>query len=327
MSAIAGKTRQPHRFASLDAARGIALAAMIVFHCAFDLDSLGLAQIHIDAPSWRWFARIIAGSFLALSGVSLVIAHGRGMRWRAYLRRLAVLGGAAAAVTLATWFAMPEEFIFFGILHAITVASVVGLAFLRAPWPVTLLGAIAALILPSLASSPIFDAPSWRWIGLGTVVPRTMDYEPVFPWVAPFLFGMAGANFLFSSFATSAAASWKPSAWPGQILSWAGRHSLAIYLIHQPLMFGTLALVAQALSSNGQIPKEEDRPFLDACRATCLYRNNDNKVYCRGYCACTAEELKRQGLWAAVLSEQLTPDQHGRLAEAMQLCAKGKPSQ
>ena len=149
-----------------------------------------------------------------------------------------------------------------------------------------------------------------------------MAYEPVLPWVAPFLFGMAAANFGLSSFATSAAGSWKPSAWPGQILSWAGRHSLAIYLIHQPLMFGTLALVAQALSSNGQIPEEGDRPFLDACQATCLDRNNDNKVYCRSYCACTAEELKRRGLWAEVLSERLTPDQRGRFVEAMQLCVK-----
>jgi len=70
------------RFAVLDAARGLALAAMVVFHFSFDLDSLGLAALDVGGdPRWRWFARLIAGSFLALSGMSLVIAHAKGMRW------------------------------------------------------------------------------------------------------------------------------------------------------------------------------------------------------------------------------------------------------
>jgi uncharacterized membrane protein len=325
MSAIAGETGRPHRYALLDATRGLALVAMIIFHFAYDLDTLGLAPVHIGAPSWRWFARIIAGSFLALSGISLVIAHGQGIRWHAYLRRLAILALSAAAVTLVTWYAMPEEFIFFGILHAITVASVIGLAFLRAPWPLTLLCAIAVLVLPSLVGSSIFEPPPLRFIGLGTIYPRTMDFEPVFPWVAPFLFGMACAQFPLLHFAKSAAAAWMPSAWSGRLVAWAGRHTLAIYLVHQPLMFGTLALLAQAVGSDAQIPKEEDRPFLDACQATCVARNNGNQVYCRGYCSCTADELKGQGLSSAVLSDQFTPDQRARLAEAMRLCAKAEP--
>ena len=325
MSAIAEETGKLHRYALLDAARGLALVAMIIFHFAYDLDTLGLAPLHIGTPGWRWFARIIAGSFLALSGVSLVIAHGQGIRWRAYLRRLAILALSAAAVTLATWYAMPQEFIFFGILHAIAVASVIGLAVLRAPWPLTLLCAIAVLVLPSLVSSSIFDSPPLRFIGLGTIYPRTMDFEPVFPWIAPFLFGMAWAQFRLSHFAKSAAAAWTPSAEPARLISWAGKHTLAIYLVHQPLMFGTLPLIAQAVGSDSQIPKEEDRPFLDACQASCVARNNRDQIYCRGYCSCTADELKGQGLWSAVLSDQFTPDQRARLAEAMQLCAKARP--
>jgi uncharacterized membrane protein len=322
MWAIARVSGRPHRFASLDAARGIALAAMIVFHCAFDLDSLGLAQLGIDAPGWRWFARIIAGGFLTLSGASLVIAHGQGIRWRAYLKRLVLLAGSAMLVTLATWFAMPEEFIFFGILHSITVASVIGLAFLRAPPPVTLLCAGAALILPNLLSAPIFNAPPLQWIGLGTVVSRTMDFEPMLPWIGPFLIGMAATNLFLPSFGPSAAAAWSPSAWPGRLFAWAGRHSLAIYLLHQPLMFGALALLAQALGAPSSSLAEEDRPFMDACRAACAPRSGVATDYCRSYCLCAANELKKQGLWRAVVSEQLAPDQQGRLAAAMQLCAQ-----
>src|SRR5580704_11149664 len=144
------------RFAAIDAARGVALAAMVVFHFAFDLDSLGLAALDVGGdPRWRWFARLIAGSFLALSGMSLVIAHAKGMRWEAYLRRLAILAGAAVTVTLATWLMMPREFIFFGILHSIAVASVIGLAFLRLPWPVTISVAILVLVAPNFIASAV----------------------------------------------------------------------------------------------------------------------------------------------------------------------------
>ena len=190
------------RFAALDAARGVALAAMVVFHFAFDLDSLGLAALDVGGdPRWRWFARLIAGSFLALSGMSLVIAHANGMRWEAYLRRLAILAGAALIVTLATWLWMPREFIFFGILHSIAVASVIGLAFLRLPWPLTMIAALLVLLAPDFIASPAFDAPLLRWLGLSTITPATLDFEPVFPWLSPFLAGMALARLALPHFA------------------------------------------------------------------------------------------------------------------------------
>jgi uncharacterized membrane protein len=312
------------RFAVLDAARGVALAAMVAFHCAFDLDSLGLATLHVDsAPGWRWFARLIAGSFLALSGMSLVIAHAKGMRWNAYFRRLAILAAAACIVTLATLYAMPRDFIFFGILHSIAVASVIGLAFLRAPWPVTLIVAILVLLAPGFVAEPVFDAPLLRWLGLSRVVPATLDFEPIFPWLSPFLAGMAVAQITLSRFARSALAGWRPRSSLPRAFNWAGRHSLAIYLVHQPVMFGTLSLVAQ-LTLGGAI-SGEDRPFIDACRTTCVSRGGEEAA-CLSYCACTADELKKAGLWANVLAETLTPEERDRLAVAMQVCARARPA-
>jgi uncharacterized membrane protein len=230
--AAARAPARPARFAMLDVARGVALVAMVVFHCAFDLDSLGLASLGVDSSFyWRWFARLIAGSFLALAGVSLVIAHGGRIRFDAYFRRLAILVGAAALVTLGTWYAMPREFIFFGILHMIAVASIVGIAFLRVPWPLTLIAAIGALLAPAYLSALALDAPALRWLGLGMTLPTTLDYEPVFPWLFPFLLGMAAAQLVLPRFAASAASAWRPVARLPRALSFAGRHSLAIYLI------------------------------------------------------------------------------------------------
>jgi len=316
------RAARPPRFAALDATRGLALCAMVVFHCAFDLDTLGLVGIGIDSPGWRWFARLIAGSFLFLSGTSLVIAHDKAFRAAAYVRRIAILVGAAALVTFATWYAMPGEFIFFGILHSIAVASLVGLLFLRAPSLLTLAAGVLALALPGYVASPGFDAWPLVWLGLGTTAPSTLDFEPVFPWLAPFLAGMAAARPGLQRFARSAVAAWRPRSRPGRALAFAGRHSLLVYLVHQPLMFGSLWLLALSLAAGPRLPSE-DRPFVEACQRTCLERGGDKRG-CASYCVCTAGELKKAGLWESVLADRLTPELHQRLAAAMQACAPGR---
>src|SRR6478736_3096248 len=108
-------TPETPRFALVDLARGVALLAMFVYHFAYDLSFFGLIETDIVAePGWRLFARCIAGSFLTIVGFSLVLATQKGLNRRAYLKRLAMVAGAAALVTLGTWFAMPGNFIFFG---------------------------------------------------------------------------------------------------------------------------------------------------------------------------------------------------------------------
>ena len=107
---------------------------MIVYHFSWDLSFLQLIATNIlQVPAWRWFARGIAGSFLILAGFGLTLAHARGFRRAPFLRRLMKVGGAALAVTLVTYFAFPESYIFFGILHCIAVSSVLALPFLRLP--------------------------------------------------------------------------------------------------------------------------------------------------------------------------------------------------
>ena len=102
---------------------------MVVYHTAWDLSFLGLIDTNvIGSPGWSLFARSIAASFLTLVGVGLVLAHGGGMRWRPFFRRLGTIAGAALAITLATRVVFPETYVTFGILHCIAAASVLALA-------------------------------------------------------------------------------------------------------------------------------------------------------------------------------------------------------
>jgi uncharacterized membrane protein len=222
------------RLLALDLARTLALVCMVVFHFTFDLALFG----HIDPgtmsqPFWYYFARMIAGSFLFLSGVSLWIAHGQGIRWPAFWTRFAKLVAAAALVTLASLWLVPGGPIWFGILHAIAAASLLGLLALRLPWPVTL--TLAALIFAAGWGPrfPAFD-PIWLvWTGLAETRPMMGDYVPLVPWAAPALAGIALAQALRLDRQPGT-----PPTRLTDVLTFPGRHSLVIYLIHQPILFG-----------------------------------------------------------------------------------------
>src|SRR6185503_12461180 len=68
-----GDERGP-RLDAIDAIRGAALCAMVVYHFAWDLADFHLVGWDVAAgPIWRLFARSIASSFLILVGVSLVL--------------------------------------------------------------------------------------------------------------------------------------------------------------------------------------------------------------------------------------------------------------
>ncbi|MGJ8586192.1 MAG: DUF1624 domain-containing protein [Marinosulfonomonas sp.] len=228
----------------LDVLRSCALLGMIVFHFARDLEMFGyLDQGTTLSGGWALFARFIAGSFLLLAGVSLSLAHGSGIRWIAFGRRVAIVGTAALAITLATYVAVPERFIFFGILHVIAVSSMVGLVFLKLPIPTVIMAAVCAYFFPDVFRTDALNHPVLTWIGLSTHWRPSLDFLPLLPWVAPFLAGICIARLMgrYGLWRVPKQATQTPRqvVW---MLAWFGRHSLAIYLIHQPVLIGLLWL-------------------------------------------------------------------------------------
>ncbi len=226
-------------------ARGAALAAMVAYHFSWDLSFYGLADIPVTSSTgWIVFARTIASSFLVLVGVSLVLAARSGIKWRGYLRRLAQIVAAAAAITVATWFLFPATYIFFGILHAIALFSILALAFLWLPPLLTLGAAALAFAAPSLFSGPVFDQSWLLWTGLGTFFPPSNDYVPLFPWFGMTLAGMALARIGENAGLWDRLAGWRTQTRLARLASFSGRHSLIIYLAHQPVLLALLGAVA-----------------------------------------------------------------------------------
>jgi uncharacterized membrane protein len=224
------------RLLGLDLARTAALVAMVAYHFTYDLDIFGLIPRGTATSGWFWWhARLTAGSFIFLAGVSLWLAHGAGIRWPAFWRRFGKIAAAALLVTIVTYFALPGLTIFYGILHSIAVSSILGLAVLRLPALATLALAAACAALPYAFTHPAFDG-LMVWTGLGPTRPVTADFLPLFPWVAPLLAGVAAGKLanrfnLWPRLAPTGTPLLNALAWPGQ-------HSLAIYLIHQPILIG-----------------------------------------------------------------------------------------
>ena len=228
----------PNRLALIDIARTLALLGMIAFHFRFDLVIFGHLPPQTTATAFfYWHARLVAGAFLFLAGLSLWLAHGEGVRWPAFWRRQAILITAAALVSLATFFALPEAWIFFGILHSIALGSLLSLPFLRLPAALTLASG-AAIMIGATVLPPILEwnHPGLRWIGLQTLPTNTMDLEPLFPWFGVLLLGLGFGRLM------------RPI-WPGlhlpdrpitRALAWPGQRSLAIYLLHQPFLMGLI---------------------------------------------------------------------------------------
>jgi uncharacterized membrane protein len=310
-------TSRRERWPALDVARGVAIAAMVVYHFAWDLSFVRLIATDIvEHRAWQLFARSIASSFLLLVGIGLVLAHQKGMRWRPFLRRLAVIAGAALVITIATWFAFPDEYIFFGILHCIAASSVLALPFLRAPAAVIVGAALLCFAAPFVLTEPALDAPLLDWLGLGARSPVTNDYVPIFPWFGFVLLGLAGGRLITP---LAAGAGPRSAVWTApfaRALIWAGGRSLPIYLVHQPLLLGSLLLLVQITGPN---PAAEDAFFGRGCEASCAASGVD-KAFCLAGCACAGERLKAEGLWRQAVADNISPEDQALVSSVTRQC-------
>jgi len=225
------------RYPAIDALRGAAVILMIAYHFCFDLNQYHLMhQDFYQAPFWLGARAFIVTLFLLVVGISLNLAP-TNVGSKPRLKRLLTLATCAALVTLGSMLMFPQSYIFFGVLHFILIASLIGLLMLRYYWLNLVLG-IVILAVGLYFTHPVFDQPWLQWMGLMTHKPITEDYVPLFPWLGVVLLGIfTGKNLL-------ARPAWLKHNDPGQPirgLAWMGKRSLLIYMIHQPILLAGLS--------------------------------------------------------------------------------------
>ncbi|RYE88542.1 MAG: DUF1624 domain-containing protein [Hyphomicrobiales bacterium] len=287
------------RYRLIDAARGVAILAMVVFHCAWDLYFLGYINLDISTdPFWTAFQKAIVSSFLLLTGVSLWLGHRGGINWRRFWRREAVLVAASVAVSIGTWLAFGDYFAFFGVLHAIALFSLLALPFLKLrPWLTALVG-VAIIVLPLMVTHPVMRERWLAWIGFWPISPSTADIVPVFPWLGVTLLGLAMAKALDGRrFWRTPAPKWLASL---------GRWSLVIYLVHQPLIYGSLYGLSMIMPAVSEERRAED--FVQNCRATQLGAGID-ALTAERYCGCALEQVETGAMWEMLTRERTAAEE------------------
>lgn len=286
------------RLGKLDILRGIALIAMATYHTGWDFEFFGYLEPGTTGHgAWKLYARCIASTFLVLVGFSLVLAHKNGVRWRPFGIRIGQIIAGALAVTVITYQLTPDSFVFFGILHQIAAASLLGLIFLRLPAVILAIAAATVIAAPHYLASSTFDVP-WLWpLGLSEIQIRSNDFVPIFPWFGAVLAGMALAKtFQHFDWLKLFAGNIKPD-WLDSGLRFIGRHGLAFYLIHQPVLFGFVYLLSLIVPPAVATPHEV---FGQACVQSC--QSDNDPAFCQRFCDCVIGETETAGIFDELFS-------------------------
>lgn len=232
------------RFWEVDAARGVAILMMAVYHTVYDLDSFGGYAVDSTSGFWARFADATATSFLFLAGVSLAISHARASRagrdsFRKYLLRGLRVFGYGMLLTLLFW-VFGLGYVVFGILHLIGVSIILAYPLLKRRFLNLALGVLVLAAGFYVMSLGVSSGSPWL-LPFG-VVPENLpmpDYRPLLPWFGMVLLGLFAGNAVYGEGKTLTEGR-APLA--VRALLPLGRNSLFIYLVHQPVIIAGLAL-------------------------------------------------------------------------------------
>ena len=249
---MSGEGKRPH-YGLLDTVRGVCILSMVAYHGMYDLvDIFGLPSAwYTGLPGYIW-QQSICWTFILLSGLCWQLS-------RRHVKRGLLLVGCGAAITLITWLVMPSQRILYGVLNLLGLSALLLIpldkVFRKIPAWAGLGGTLLLFALTKNVSrgSLGFEGlvlcrlPSWLYatdllavVGFPSPSFWSTDYFPLLPWF--FLF--CAGYFLWSLLDKSPRA--KELLRPGlRPLSFLGRHSLVIYLIHQPALMAVFSVLGR----------------------------------------------------------------------------------
>lgn len=236
------------RYTLLDIIRAVAIINMVFYHAMWDITRI----FGVDAP---WFSsdgasiwqKLIRWTFILLSGFCWHLSKRKLNRALTVLAASVIISGVTAIV-------MRENAIIFGVLSLIGTGMLLTIpldtVFRKIPPAVGIAICILLFVLTEhvphgwigAGNIRFFDLPDalyanlfTSFIGFRSENFYSPDYVPLIPWLFVFWLGY----FIYRVFERLdllkylSVLSFKP-------LEWLGRHSLEIYLLHQPIVYGVL---------------------------------------------------------------------------------------
>ncbi len=219
------------RIWEVDFLRGIAILLMVVFHLIFDLNEYLSYPLSYSDGFWYYIGKAAASLFILLCGIS---AHLSGRTLRHGL--IVFLWGML--LTVVTYIYVPALYIRFGVLHLLGL-SLLSYPFIRS-WPPALALLLAIGVMAAGPTIAVTKAATDWLLPVGVTSPAfaSLDFYPLIPWYGLFLLGSLLGRLAYPQKATLLPAV-KCCSW----LIVLGRHSLLIYLVHQPLLLVVLLLL------------------------------------------------------------------------------------
>lgn len=242
-------TPQKNRIWELDALRGICILGMIVVHFVFDLNEF--AGLGLTMPGWFNFCQRYGHIlFILISGICAALAS------RSFRRGVIVFCAGLLVTGVTLFMVCVLKFnrslsIFFGILHLLGICMMLFPLFKKLPvWALAVLGVgFVALGVWLAALEPVaVSFPSAQGLLLGAIGIRPAgfysgDYFPIFPNLGWFLLGAVLGRTAYRR-RESLLPKVNADFFLLRFFRFCGRHSLWIYLLHQPVLAGLTMLLA-----------------------------------------------------------------------------------
>ena len=231
------------RIWELDALRGLCIIGMVIVHCIYDMVDL-YRLVDWDYPAWFVLLKDWGGIlFLLISGISITL----GSR---HLHRGIIVFACGMLCTAVTFgmvqfgFSGKGMMIWFGVLHCLGICMLLWPFVRKLPVPVmALLGVCFIGIGYYLDNAVRVDFP-WL-IPFGVLQPGfvSSDYFPLLPNFGFFLLGAVLGKTLYRN-KISLLPKVNPQNPAVRALTCCGRHSLWIYLLHQPVLSGIFTVIS-----------------------------------------------------------------------------------
>ena len=244
------KEKLPNRFIELDLLRGFAIIFMVFLHIIWDLDYFGILPLNQNIYQ---FQKIVPSIFFILVGVCLAVTYNRSIKKQdndkktyihLIMRGLKILN-LGIIISIVTMIFIPDRPIFFGVLHCIGVSIILIVPFLKLK-NYNLIFAPFFILVGLAFSNFAIENPTLIHLILGihqgNVGQYTIDYFPLLPWFGVILLGIGLGNVIYCNgdkrrFRLPDLTKYRSIT----TISWLGKNSLSIYLIHQPLIAGAIA--------------------------------------------------------------------------------------
>lgn len=234
------------RYTLIDWLRATAIILMIIYHFMWDLVAVGLMSRDLFLSfEIRLVGRTCLILFLFCVGYSLALSHQNGIQWNQFFKRWSKLLIASAVISLLTYFIYPNKWVYFGILHHITVVSLLLLLFLKARLLALALGLYILLPywLDAIGLCSVVPSVLYPWLNVCDypkpfLFRATLDYIDLTPWGGASLLGVGASYFELHKKIQPPRVLW---------IEKLSSYSFEIYLIHQPVLMALSYLIAYSL--------------------------------------------------------------------------------